>query len=96
MYISKTDGSKVEFKPKGERATIEEMKAIVGGFIEFVWPRNSPKLMMVCNEDWISRGLKPNAEATHIYGYGTVVGDVLIATRTEYNKFIRHPEDMEV
>jgi hypothetical protein len=96
MYISKPDGSRTEFKPKGERVTLEEMKSIVDGFIEFVWPRNSPKLMMVCNEDGINRGLKPNAEATNIYGYGVVVGNVLIATRAEYNKYIRHPEDMEV
>lgn len=80
--IIKTNGEQVEISPKnGEYFELEEMKAIVNGWVEVVWLPHDK--IMVVNEEGKLMGLPINTEATKIYydnfGFNdVVVGDVLL------------------
>jgi hypothetical protein len=66
---------------------LDELQALVGGFIEVV--RTIDGRWLVINEDGKRLGLSPNANATELYRegrqrpVGVVVGDVLLADSVE-------------
>lgn len=80
-----------------EKLTLERMKQLVEGFIEFVWPIASPHVMMVVNEEGHVHRMMLNIVGTKIYGYEPgIAGPCIVATRAEYNLYIRHKEDTKV
>ena len=72
-YILKADGTTVQLD---HRPTFKEAREIVGGYIELV--HCPPKCTLVVNEEGLMRGLPLNKEATALYGYSTIVGDVIV------------------
>ena len=80
--IIKTNGEHVEVSPRnGNDFKLEELQAIVDGYIEVVWLPDDK--IMVVNEEGKLMNLPLNDEATEIYrkefGYNDmIVGDVLI------------------
>lgn len=80
--IIKSNGEQIEVSPKnGNDFKLEELKAIVNGWVEVVWLPNDE--IMVINEEGKLLGLPLNRTATNIYydafGYSdTIVGDVLL------------------
>lgn len=80
--IIKANGEQVEVAPKnGKDFKLEELKAIVNGWVEVVWLPNDE--IMVINEEGKLLGLPMNLTATGIYydafGYpDSIVGDVLL------------------
>jgi len=94
MLHIKANGTIAQLPP--ERLTLEQMKALVGGYIELVWPMTADgrKICMVVNEEGHCHSLPPNQIGTALYGYAPgVVGDIIVATRAEYNQCLKHPED---
>lgn len=81
----KTDGTIQEVKPaQGASFTLEELQAMVGGFIEV--NRTHTGDFMVFNEDGKGKALPYNEQATERFRYGKfdrIVGDVVIATFRE-------------
>ena len=76
--IYKANGEVIETTPKnGKDFSLEEMQAIVGGYIEIVYLDNG-KLMIV-NEEGKINGLPLNENASMLVGYtDLVMGDVLV------------------
>lgn len=76
--IYKTNGEVIETTPKnGKDFSLEEMQAIVGGYIEIVYLDNG-KLMIV-NEEGKINGLPLNDNASMLVGYtDLIMGDVLV------------------
>jgi len=64
-------------------STLERMQKMVGGYIEFVYPQGSDKVL-ICNEEGLLNNLLINEQIFKIYGI-TLVGDVIEATREELN-----------
>ena len=81
--IIKASGEVIETKPQnGTDYSLEELQAIVGGYIECLWSVDG-KETMVLNEEGKLEGLDCNDKATEwfVENYGNhdyVVGDVLI------------------
>lgn len=81
--IIKANGEQIEVTPKnGKDFKLEELKAIVNGWIEIVWLPNNEDIMVI-NEEGKLMDLPFNSTATKIYydafGYDDViVGDVLL------------------
>ena len=74
--IIKTTRERIEVTPKnGKYFTLEEMQAVVGGYIEIVYLKD--KLMIVNEEGRLNR-LPLNYLATKMYGKDFIVGDVLV------------------
>ena len=71
----------------GEKFTLEEMQGYVGGYIEIIGLPDGSQLIL--NEEGKLKGLEPNLKASllarkaGIHPSDYVVGDVLIASRTE-------------
>ena len=86
--IIKTDGQVISVQPKnGKDFTLQELKAIVGGYIEII--RMNDKFMVV-NEEGKLEQLPCNALATGLYwanvgGNDYIVGDVLVCGIDEIN-----------
>ncbi len=80
--IFKADGQKIETQPKnGRDFKLEELKKIVGGYIEIV--TLSGNRIMVVNEEGKVNGLPINIKATELCGYDIIVGDVLVCDSDE-------------
>ena len=80
--IIRTNGKKEDVRPKnGTDFTIEELREIVGGYIEIV--RLPDNRIMVVNEEGKLYNLPKNVQATHIYGYEVIVGDVLVCDASQ-------------
>ncbi len=84
----KTNGETMDVKPKnGTDFSLEEMKEIVGGYIEVLFLEGGD--LMVVNEDGKNLNLPINTEATKIidgdmyYDGDVIVGDVLICERNQ-------------
>lgn len=76
--IIKTTGAIVEVGPaNGKHFQLEELQAIVGGYIEVV--RLPDGQLMFANEDGLSQGLPFNSLASSYYR-AKIVGDVLITS----------------
>lgn len=82
--IVKANGEVIEVSPKnGKDFKLEELKAIVNGYIEIVGIEyNGEFVHLVCNEEGKLDGLPFNQKATEIAIKGglfdEIVGDVLI------------------
>mgnify|MGYP001602604492 CR=1 len=79
--IIKTTGELLPSKPAGDTYTLDELQAIVGGYIEIV--RLSNGRLMVLNEEGKLEGLPFNAEATALTrgilaDDDRIVGNVLV------------------
>lgn len=80
--ILKSNGKRIETSPKnGTDFSYEELKKIVGGYIEIV-PLTGGKIMVV-NEEGKLYHLPVNMQATHLHGYEIIVGDVLICDKEQ-------------
>ena len=91
-FALKTNGEAREATPKnGDKFTLEELSAFVGGYIEIVFlPENR---LMILNEEGKLNGLDINIKATQICKIATaanggvfndfIVGDVLICNQTQ-------------
>lgn len=80
--IYKSDGTKQAVTPaNGFDFSLEELQAIVGGYIE-VFSLDEFGSLMVVNEEGKLNGLPFNAEATRLIGeagiVGHIVGDALV------------------
>lgn len=81
--IYKTNGEVVDVKPqKGKKFNLEEMQAIVGGYIE-IYHVNNDKDLLIINEEGKLLGLHYNEKATELFrkAYRTddfIVGDALV------------------
>lgn len=89
--LYQTNGAAKEVHPKGKTFTLKELQKYVGGY--FTPVRLDGDNVMLCCEDAMPRGLKPNRKATeiaaehrllHLFG-GVVLGDVLIVTNEEWD-----------
>ena len=70
------NGTTKDVAPKNGK---EELREIVGGYIEIVQPKDAKKIMVI-NEEGKLLGLELNLEATKYYGqfpFDVIVGDVL-------------------
>jgi hypothetical protein len=65
-------------------STLQRMQKLVGGYIEFVYPREDRDIVLVCNEEGLLIGLPINERIEQRYGI-SLVGDVIEATRDELN-----------
>jgi hypothetical protein len=82
--IFKTDGSILETEPKnGTHFTLEELKEIVGGWIEIVYLPN--KEMMIIDEEGKLKGKPYNLLATSYWKNHNdfIVGDVLLCKSSQ-------------
>ena len=85
--IIKPDGSRQTVAPKrGKRFKLDELQAIVGGYIEIIALPN--QYIMVLNEEGKLKHLPSNAAATAlargtIAGSDFIVGDVLVCASKE-------------
>lgn len=70
--VLKVDGTREELD---HRPTLEEAQKIVGGYIEYI--RLDPNNLLVVDEDGKPKGLPTNKQATLLYQWGKVVGDVI-------------------
>lgn len=76
--IIKASGQVLNATPKnGTDFSIEELQAIVGGYIEIVY--DAERNLLVVDEEGKVKGKQPNLMATAAYGnpYDQIVGDVL-------------------
>lgn len=80
MIIKAKDNKVIPVWPKnGTDFQLDELREIVGGFIEIVYLDDKKQHLMVVNEEGKLLGLQPNVLATHLYNCNDViVGDVLI------------------
>lgn len=89
--IIKTTGETIEVSPKNTTDfSLEEMKAIVEGWIQVVWFYDGSDRIMVLNENGKLDGLEYNAKATQIAREGRaidptdfIVGNVLICKQAQ-------------
>lgn len=83
--IYKADGSIIKIQPRnGHDFKLDELRDIVGGYIEIVYLRNNR--VMVVNECGKIFGLPFNLNATCIAAVDcgdTIVGDALVCKRSE-------------
>ena len=85
--IIKTTGEVVEVSPKnGKDFSLEELKAIVGGWIEVVSLHDGR--LIVCDEEGKLKGKDRNHKATDLYRLTLLtndflVGDVLVCNDNE-------------
>ena len=81
--IYKTNGEVVDVTPKnGKKFELEEMQAIVGGYIEIYYV-NDNKDLLIINEEGKIHGLDYNEKATELFrkAYNTddfIVGNALV------------------
>ena len=86
-HIIKTTGEVVEVSPKnGKDFSLEELKAIVGGWIEVVSLHDGR--LIVCDEEGKLKGKDRNHKATDLYRLTLLtndflVGDVLVCNDNE-------------
>lgn len=89
--ILKVDGTQGSIKPNnGTDFSLEEMKEIVGGWIEVVYFHDGTNRIMVLNEEGKLEGLPYNHQATIIAQQGRaiglndeIVGNVLLCHRNQ-------------
>lgn len=82
--IIKAHGEVLEIEPRnGSDFQLEEMQAIVSGYIEIVYLKDGR--LMVINEEGKLNNLAINWEATKLYDnpYDVIVGDVLVCSDNE-------------
>lgn len=84
-FLYQTDGRVKELHPAGLHWSLEELQALVGGYIEIV--STLDEKFMVINEEGKLKGLELNIPATRQYIHGrrdVIVGNALVVdTRLE-------------
>jgi hypothetical protein len=73
-YIARVDGTREAIKTP---VSLERAQEVVGGYVERVCPRHSPKIVFLCNEDGFSKGLQVNAHGCELYG-APIVGCIVV------------------
>jgi hypothetical protein len=77
----KADGDITEVHPAtGDKFTLEEMQAAVGGLIELVILHDGRDMWI--NEEGLILGLPFNISASALYGH-PIMGDALVTNRSE-------------
>lgn len=75
-YIMRTNGTR---EPIDTPVSLEKAQEIVGGYVERVCPRASPRTIFLCNEDGHSKGLPVNKHGCVLYGVpNAIVGDIIV------------------
>lgn len=74
------DGRAEPLTPHGRTFTLEELQAIVGGYIEIV---RVPGGFLVVNEDGLLRRLPRNGQASRLHPSSPIVGDAVLCDPTE-------------
>lgn len=69
------DGTEAPMKMRGKKPTLEEMQAVVGGYIERVSFKGGE---MWVNEDGLGLGLPVNVKATELAQTGAFAGNVIV------------------
>lgn len=80
-YHLKVNNEAPLIKPEGKTWTYEEMQELVGGYFEIVAAPNHPGWVLVINEEGKLKGLPFNKNATDLYQYEPIVGDVLLTMK---------------
>lgn len=86
--IIKTNGEEIEISPaNGEDFKLEELKEIVGGWVEIVWLPNNEDILVI-NEEGKLMNLPLNNKATEIYFNAfqyddVIVGDALLCKSSQ-------------
>jgi hypothetical protein len=81
--LLKTDGRVLEIKPlNGPEFSLEELKRIVGGFVEILQLEEPGKLLII-NEEGDIENLPFNGLATEMYKHDRIVGDAVVVDRSE-------------
>lgn len=78
-YIAKADGTRQELIAV---PTLEEAQAIVGGYVEAVYPRKTPSNVLLVDEEGHCKEKPLNEHGSELYG-GAIVGDIVVMTREE-------------
>jgi hypothetical protein len=84
LYTPEPDEQVQLVRPRGAHWSLEELQALVGGYIEVV--RTIDGRLMVINEMGKLEGLPLNKQATRIYQHGRVdpiVGPAIVADTRE-------------
>ncbi len=74
---------KVVTPEHGEVFTLEELQALVGGYIEVVPQRVHPDKVYLCDEEGLLKSKEINFSVTETIDY-PVVGDILIISHEEW------------
>ena len=74
---------KVVTPEHGEVFTLEELQALVGGYIEVVPQRVHPDKVYLCDEEGLLKSKEINFSVTETIGFG-VVGDIVIISHEEW------------
>jgi len=74
--LIRPDGSMADISPKGDKFTLAELQALVGGYIEHVPLK--PALDMIVNEDGRRLGLPFNSNASTLANTEIVGNAILI------------------
>lgn len=77
-YHLKANDEAPLIEPKGETWTLKELQELVGGYIEIVAVPNHPGRVLVINENGKLIDLPFNKNATDLWQYDAVVGDVVL------------------
>lgn len=82
--LFKADGTVTSIKPKNRYFTLKELQTLVGGLIE-LYPKRLHGHLIVCNEEGLLLGLRPNLMFKK-YANITLVGDVLLCPETIFEE----------
>lgn len=79
-YIMKVDGTKTDIT--ATEITLDKAKEIVGGWVEAVYPKKTPDVVMLVDEDGHYKGKQLNNHGSTLYGW-PIIGDIVVMTRPE-------------
>lgn len=83
--LYKEDGTVEPLVPKcGPHFGLEELQAVVGGYIEVVPHATSDRLVLVVNEEGRLKGMAPNLKASLVAGR-PIVGPAVVCHRKRLN-----------
>ena len=77
-YHLKANNEAPLVEPEGKTWTLKEMQDFVGGYARVHAAPNHPGWVLVVNEDGKLKDLPFNKNATDLYQYEPIVGDVLL------------------
>ena len=80
--IIKVDGTRTKVKiPKKD--SLEFLQKAVGGYIEVLPVHGQPKMKLVVDEEGNQKAKAFNPEASKLYGWSSIVGDVVLCDSKE-------------
>lgn len=90
-YIARADGSITPIDSK--KVTPKVARDIVGGYVERVCPRKSPRVIFLCDEEGLLKGKPVNAHGCDLYGpTSPIVGDIIVFDRNDAGGWIEEQE----